>query len=108
MDAATAFVCAADTATYHVGLFKEGGRFQVGIHHFPGSRAKCLQPASTGQNDLHALMYAVCGQSLAVEGDSVEASAHPRILDEPDWEALQRRRSRLTTSFILGGQLEAS
>lgn len=83
-DASKSFTCVADTIRYHVHSVKAEYSFSDGIPYLWDSKPKLLEPSSTNQADLDAVLDTVCDESLAVEVASTETSTAPRGPNKPD------------------------
>lgn len=74
-DASTASTCAADTIGYPIHFVKKKNSLPDSIHYLLGIKSRFLKPPSTSQDDLQAVVDAVCYESLAVKEDGTKASA---------------------------------
>lgn len=80
----TAFMCASDTIMSHVHFVKKKYSFPHGIHYLPDFKPRFLQPPSTNQNDLDAVLNGAFGESCPGRKDSTETPAVKRRTEEPE------------------------
>lgn len=82
-DANATYTCGADTTEYHAKFVKKGYSLPKSIMYLPDPKPSLLQPSSTSQDELVAIMDTVCYKSPAVEEAGSKAPAERRPFDEP-------------------------
>lgn len=80
-DANTAFTSVADSLKYHVHFVKERYSLPDGIRYLQSLKPRYLQPPSNTQDDIEAVIDAVCGEFSAIEKAITEALVSSRGWD---------------------------